>query len=70
MIRRIAWIFLSLCASVSLAQTPAPGWERRFDIMLEQGVRENHIPGVAVGIVLDGKLCYAHGFGPGDPRRN
>lgn len=31
--------------------------------MIDQGVRENHIPGVAIGIVLDGKLAYARGFG-------
>jgi CubicO group peptidase (beta-lactamase class C family) len=63
MIRRIAWVLLSVCASVSLAQMPEPGWEHRFDAMLKQGVRENHISGLAIGIVLDGKLAYTRGFG-------
>lgn len=62
MIRMIALVLLSACSLVS-PQTPEPGWERRLDTMIEQGVRETHVPGVAIGIVLDGKFVYARGFG-------
>jgi hypothetical protein len=61
MIRAIALVLLSACASLSIAQERESGWQRRFDAMIGQGVRENHVPGGALGIVLDRKLAYARG---------
>jgi CubicO group peptidase (beta-lactamase class C family) len=35
----------------------------RLDPLLTRAVEEQHIPGLAIGIVQDGKLVYARGFG-------
>jgi CubicO group peptidase (beta-lactamase class C family) len=44
-------------------QTPDAGWEKHLDTLIEKGMGEYQVPGLAVGIVLDGKLAYARGFG-------
>src|SRR5689334_17598610 len=46
-----------------LGQTPDSSWERHLDALIEKGMQEYHVPGLAVGIVLDGNLVYARGFG-------
>lgn len=34
-----------------------------FDATIEQALRDYHVPGLSVGIVVDGSLIYAKGFG-------
>jgi CubicO group peptidase (beta-lactamase class C family) len=38
-------------------------YAKRLDSSIEKTLREQKIPGVAVGIVEDGRLVYARGFG-------
>ena len=52
-----------LCAATTAAQTPAADWKAKLDSVIEKGVTAQHIPGLAVGIVRDGRLEYARGFG-------
>jgi len=44
-------------------QTSDSGWMKRLDALIQKGLDEYHVPGLAVGIVLDGNLAYARGFG-------
>jgi len=44
-------------------QTSDSVWNKHLDELIEKGMGEYHIPGLAVGIVLDGRLAYARGFG-------
>src|SRR4029077_20604736 len=48
-----------LAASNARAQSLAA----RLDPVLIRAVEEQHIPGLAIGIVQNGKLVYARGFG-------
>jgi len=51
--------------AAATAAAPQQGWQQRLDALIEQGRVDEHVPGLAVGIVLDGKLAYAKGFGSG-----
>lgn len=57
----LSLIVLSLPFNV-LSQTE-PNWAKRFDTLIEQRIRENHLPGLAIGIIVDGRLVYSRGFG-------
>src|SRR5689334_329506 len=57
---------------VTLALTCVPGsaihaqtnpLQARFDALIEQGLKEDPMPGFAVGIVQHGRLVYGRGFG-------
>ena len=71
--RTAIWLLVLLWAPLLCAQTPAEGWQDRLDKLVEQGMRDQHVPGLAIGIVQDGRLVYARGFGrlaldrPGNP---
>jgi len=52
-----------LAAPCVTGQTSDSSWEKRLDGLIERGMGEYHVPGLAVGIVLDGRLDYARGFG-------
>ena len=52
-------VLILFAASVAIAQPVA----ERLDPLLTRVVQEQHIPGLAIGIVQDGKLVYARGFG-------
>jgi hypothetical protein len=53
-----------LTASAGNAQSKnASEYAKRLDSFIEETLREKEIPGVAVGIVEDGRLVYARGFG-------
>ncbi len=56
---RCLTIFLCLAVSSSIAQPVAD----RLDPLLTRIVQEQHIPGLAIGVVQEGKLVYARGFG-------
>src|SRR6185369_13050127 len=66
MTKRMIFILLILLTFVSGA---AAQTERRVLIqtqlepLIEKTMRENHIPGFAIGIVENGKVIYARGFG-------
>lgn len=60
----VALTLVSLSAPArAQGQSPDPGWEKRLDALIEKGLGEYQVPGLAIGIVLDGKLAYARGFG-------
>lgn len=48
-------------------QATSPDWAAAFDAQAERGLRELHVPGAAVGVVKDGKVLYARGYGVSDP---
>jgi CubicO group peptidase (beta-lactamase class C family) len=58
-------IALVLCSVFGCrAQTPkAPDWAERLDALIQKGVDDNHIPGLAYVIVENGQLAHAKGFG-------
>lgn len=45
-----------------LSQTE-PQWAKRFDALIAQRMKEKHMPGLAIGIIVDGRLVYSRGFG-------
>jgi len=62
-----------LASTFTFSQVAEPEWAGRFDATIQRGLAENHMPGLAIGIVLDGKLVYVKGFGqsllgPNGPR--
>ncbi len=66
---RVALLLL-LVVPTAYAQTTNDALKTRFDALIEQGLRDDPMSGIAVGIVQHGKLVYARGFGAqklGDP---
>jgi CubicO group peptidase (beta-lactamase class C family) len=59
-----ALALLTLLASAGVrGQTSSSELGKHLDALIEPGMDEYHVPGLAVGIVLDGNLVYARGFG-------
>ncbi len=59
-----ALILLSFISISSFAQTETPEFvEDKLDAYVKEAMDKWQIPGVAVGIIKDGKLIYAKGFG-------
>lgn len=56
-------VLLALMVTSLHAQNAEPDWEQKLDAMIEHGMTEQRVLGLAVGIVLDGRLEYARGFG-------
>lgn len=58
------------CAGAGASPQPAPAAVPAFVQVIEREVpalmKSAHIPGVAVGLVVDGRLVYARGFGHAD----
>ena len=66
MTKRIILTLLILVTSVSgaFAQTERGVLiQTRLEPLIEKTIRENHIPGFSIGIVENGKVIYAKGFG-------
>lgn len=57
----IATILIVCSAVASGSQTDS--LRTRFDSLIEQGLKDDPMPGIAVGIVQHGRLVYARGFG-------
>jgi len=57
----IAFLLFLLSHPVSGQDTI--GWQPRLDSLISEGVRAQHVPGLAVGVVQDGRLVYARGYG-------
>src|SRR6266487_3498591 len=53
------------CASVAVLASlqGQESYKDRLDPIVEQGMREQKIPGLVVGIVQNGRLVYSKGFG-------
>src|SRR6266481_1305064 len=67
-------VLLSLCllASITSAQTPGPTpsaddavarLSAELEPKIKEEIQQGHLPGFAIGVVKDGKLIYAKGFG-------
>ena len=66
MTKRIIFTLLILVTFVSgaFAQKERRGLiQAQLETLIEKTMRENHIPGFAIGIVENGKVVYAKGFG-------
>src|SRR5690606_37269948 len=53
-------LFICLVSTIAFSQSQLPD---NFDEWIENGRKDWQIPGLAVGIVKDGKVVYAKGFG-------
>jgi len=58
-----ALAFLLLLVTQPLSSQDTIGWQTRLDSLIAQGVRAQHIPGLAIGVVQDGRLVFARGYG-------
>ncbi|HEY2848025.1 MAG TPA: serine hydrolase domain-containing protein [Pyrinomonadaceae bacterium] len=56
-------VALLLLLSASVTAQVTPEWSTKFDSTIEKGISDNHMPGLAIGIVMNGKLVYSRGFG-------
>src|SRR5215471_12359533 len=56
-------LFLGCLTPGAIAQEQKLTLQQRFDALIEQGLKDDPMPGIAVGIVQHGKLVYARGFG-------
>lgn len=54
-----------ICSTIAIAQSEAPEFigSNTIDSYVNEAIEKWQIPGVAIGIVKDGKLVYAKGFG-------
>jgi CubicO group peptidase (beta-lactamase class C family) len=57
--KRCAWLLL-FCCSTALSFAEA---FNGFDAEVERAMREMHVPGVAVGMIRDGRVVLAKGYG-------
>jgi CubicO group peptidase (beta-lactamase class C family) len=69
-VRRAAVLLIAACATFAHAQTDAPGRAGRVaallpevDKMYTDLAAAEHLPGLVVGVVLDGKLVHTRSFG-------
>src|SRR5260370_40862351 len=66
-------VVLGLCLlSITSAQTPSPTpqpdgavarLQTEFEPRIKEEIQQGHLPGFAIGVVKNGKLIYANGFG-------
>src|SRR5262249_32011510 len=63
--RSLARLALStlLLAATAFSQTQNDALQARFDNVIEQGLKDDAMPGIAVGIMQHGKLVYSRAFG-------
>jgi CubicO group peptidase (beta-lactamase class C family) len=63
---RISTSALMLVAAGALhAQPPSDRYKQRLEPALRQIVEEQGLPGLALGVIDEGRLVYAGGFGGG-----
>lgn len=72
--KRYLPLALLLCAGAASAAIPqtTPPSDPTLDATVEAAIARYHLPGIAVGVIEDGKVAYARGFGEtvagsGDP---
>ncbi len=56
-------VLLFACAPAVRAQQDERRLESRLEPIIQKTMSENHIPGLAIGVVKNGRLIYAKGFG-------
>ena len=56
-------VAIFLCAQTSFAQTSKPITSNQIDSLTELVLKTFNVPGIAVGVVKDGKLIHAKGYG-------
>jgi CubicO group peptidase (beta-lactamase class C family) len=61
--RRTAWALLLASASVLWGQSEDDRLKQLLDPMIEKGLHDDPTPGLAVGVVHNGRVVYARGFG-------
>src|ERR1700754_1036821 len=66
----VSFLLLASLASAQESKTPitgkaTPGFEE-FENRVVAAIEKDHIPGVAIAFVKDGRLVYARGFGWAD----
>ena len=55
---------LAACtAGAATATAPKPMTPAQIDVLVNQAMQAFHVPGISVGIVKDGKLIFARGYG-------
>jgi CubicO group peptidase (beta-lactamase class C family) len=59
----IVLVATTLTAFRVAAQVPSGSYQIELQPLIEDYVRQQQIPGFAIGIIQDGRLVYAHGFG-------
>ena len=60
----VAPVLIALCLPACAQSAPESSpLAVRFDKLIEEGLKEDPLSGIAVGVVRDGKLIYARGFG-------
>lgn len=57
------FVILLVCSSIALAQSSKSLLKTRLEPLIERTMRIDGIPGLAIGIVKNGKIIYAKGFG-------
>jgi len=50
-------------AGAATATAPKPMTPAQIDVLVNQAMQAFHVPGISVGIVKDGKLIFARGYG-------
>lgn len=60
----------TLTAVCAAAQAPNKTYTNELQPLIEDYVRQQQLPGFAIGVIQDGRLVYAHGFGLKDPAHN
>jgi CubicO group peptidase (beta-lactamase class C family) len=68
--RMISWLlswFVLAAASLTTvrvaAQAPSERYQIELQPLIENYMRQQQVPGFAIGMIQDGQLVYAHGFG-------
>lgn len=60
---RVLVLVLVLCAFDARAATPTAGSPSGYDRLVDAVVAQYHLPGIAVGVIADGKVVYTRAVG-------
>ncbi len=63
MLTRSAILLLLLAVAATAQTTPVERLQTELEPKLTREIQQQHIPGFAIGVIKDGKLVYAKGFG-------
>jgi CubicO group peptidase (beta-lactamase class C family) len=61
--RRMCWFFLLIHTAGLFAQTESERLKQLLNPLIEKGLHDDPKPGLAIGVVHNGTLVYARGFG-------
>ncbi len=57
------FVLFLVVSQYSIAQTRKPITDKQIDSLTELVLKTFNVPGIAVGVVKDGKLIHAKGYG-------